>query len=197
MTNFLADRPTRQRVNRRLIPLGMRACGTCLAVRSVGQFSRKGNGTQSRCKVCVSTVNAAWRAANPDYDREWYQANAEQRREYHREYQRTNPDKRRASAQRRRARKAAAQVEDFTSADLREFWIEAGHLMSTDGRFMCIYCSAAEAEHDDHVQPLSKGGAQSRANLVPACSACNLSKGAADPVAYANQRYGLTLSWPA
>lgn len=41
----------------------------------------------------------------------------------------------------------------------------------------CAYCSAP-AEHLDHVQPLSKGGADVESNILPACVACNLGKGA-------------------
>jgi 5-methylcytosine-specific restriction endonuclease McrA len=40
----------------------------------------------------------------------------------------------------------------------------------------CVYC-AALAAHVDHVRPLSRGGAEHEDNLVPACQACNLSKG--------------------
>jgi 5-methylcytosine-specific restriction endonuclease McrA len=34
------------------------------------------------------------------------------------------------------------------------------------------------ATHLDHVEPLSKGGADVESNIVPACAPCNLSKGA-------------------
>lgn len=40
----------------------------------------------------------------------------------------------------------------------------------------CVYCGAT-AGHVDHVQPLARGGWEHVANLVPACVACNLSKG--------------------
>ncbi|MGW6920881.1 HNH endonuclease [Streptomyces sp. NPDC054950] len=39
----------------------------------------------------------------------------------------------------------------------------------------CAYCDAP-AEHLDHVQPVSKGGADEERNVVPACAPCNLSK---------------------
>ena len=41
----------------------------------------------------------------------------------------------------------------------------------------CVYC-AAPAPHVDHVRPLSRGGWEHECNLVPACAACNFSKGA-------------------
>jgi 5-methylcytosine-specific restriction endonuclease McrA len=53
---------------------------------------------------------------------------------------------------------------------------------TTGGR--CIYCcrlvdfSGLEAFHVDHFIPRSAGGSDRLENLVPACSSCNLSKGA-------------------
>lgn len=41
----------------------------------------------------------------------------------------------------------------------------------------CAYCGA-KAEHVDHLQPRSKGGADCLTNYVPACSRCNLTKSA-------------------
>lgn len=43
----------------------------------------------------------------------------------------------------------------------------------------CAYCGKPVADmHMDHVIPLSRGGAHSIGNVVPACAPCNLSKGA-------------------
>ena len=47
--------------------------------------------------------------------------------------------------------------------------------------FKCQYCGAEAPEavlHVDHVKPVSKGGTNDLLNLVTACSACNLGKGA-------------------
>ncbi|WP_405000645.1 HNH endonuclease [Kitasatospora cathayae] len=41
----------------------------------------------------------------------------------------------------------------------------------------CCYCDGP-AEVLDHIDPISRGGADAAGNLVPACSACNASKGA-------------------
>jgi 5-methylcytosine-specific restriction endonuclease McrA len=118
-------------------------------------------------------------------DPEW--AEAEQQRKA--KWQRENPEKIRAKVQRRRARKRNATVEEFRTADLLAYWDKIG-------AYGCVFCGGPY-EHAEHVQPLSKGGEHSRANLLPACKACNLSKGASDPIDYVNQRYGLSLSWPA
>jgi len=43
----------------------------------------------------------------------------------------------------------------------------------------CCYCGATEGPfHVDHVVPVARGGTDDPANLVVACKACNLSKGA-------------------
>jgi 5-methylcytosine-specific restriction endonuclease McrA len=51
-------------------------------------------------------------------------------------------------------------------------------------RFCCQYCGAAFPTHEltfDHVVPRSKGGRTSWANVVTACSCCNLTKGSFMP----------------
>jgi 5-methylcytosine-specific restriction endonuclease McrA len=58
------------------------------------------------------------------------------------------------------------RVAPYTRAEVFARW---------DGQ--CAYCDAP-AEHLDHVQPLSRGGADAAHNLLPACAPCNLSKGA-------------------
>jgi HNH endonuclease len=58
----------------------------------------------------------------------------------------------------------------------------------------CSYCQQNPAEHLDHVIPRSQGGDLSPENLTPACSWCNLSKGArAAPV---NPPPGYVGEWP-
>jgi 5-methylcytosine-specific restriction endonuclease McrA len=49
----------------------------------------------------------------------------------------------------------------------------------------CAYCGKPHLEHVeeltmDHVIPLSRGGANTIENIVPACRACNRSKGTGD-----------------
>ena len=53
-------------------------------------------------------------------------------------------------------------------------------IFKRDG-FRCIYCGATPVEeplHVDHVTPVAEGGTNDVANLVTACSACNLGKNA-------------------
>ena len=52
---------------------------------------------------------------------------------------------------------------------------------ATGGR--CLYCGEA-SESIDHIHPLSRGGMSVTENCVPACLACNGSKGDADAFAW-------------
>lgn len=79
---------------------------------------------------------------------------------------------RRARASRRRARRVAAADNDLTAqewADLCDLW--GG----------CAYCGSRHTELEsalqkDCVQPISRGGRYTLANVVPACRSCNASK---------------------
>ncbi len=76
---------------------------------------------------------------------------------------------RRARLSRKRARRVAAADNDLTPDEwesLREAW--GG----------CAYCGGAGAGlQKDCVQPISRGGRYTLANVVPACRSCNASKG--------------------
>jgi 5-methylcytosine-specific restriction endonuclease McrA len=81
-------------------------------------------------------------------------------------FARMSPDERHTNTHRRRAEGyGVAHVEYSRTAILRRWG------------FACAYCGAL-AEHLDHVEPLSRGGEDREANIVPACQHCNLSKGA-------------------
>lgn len=81
-------------------------------------------------------------------------------------YRRLPPDKRHTLTHRRRAESYGVAHEPYSRSAIFARW---GHA--------CCYCGS-HATHLDHVTPLSKGGADREANIVPACAACNLSKGA-------------------
>ena len=81
-------------------------------------------------------------------------------------YRRLPPDKRHELTHRKRAEHYGVEHVAYSRTAILARW---GHL--------CAYCPAI-AKHLDHVQPLSKGGADVESNIVPACAHCNLSKGA-------------------
>ncbi|MGW2591682.1 HNH endonuclease [Streptomyces sp. NPDC001515] len=86
--------------------------------------------------------------------------------QYVRSYYRSlPPDKRHTLTHRRRAEAYGVEHVPYSRTAILARW---GHA--------CAYCGAF-ATHLDHVHPLSKGGADAEHNVIPACAACNLSKG--------------------
>lgn len=81
-------------------------------------------------------------------------------------YRRLPPDKRHTLSQKRRAKSYGVAHSEYSRSAIFRRW-----------GYACCYCGA-RAEHLDHVEPLSKGGADAEHNMVPACAPCNLSKGA-------------------
>jgi len=57
-----------------------------------------------------------------------------------------------------------------------------------DQGYRCAYCRAdlrKTTKHADHITPLSAGGSDDKSNIQMTCKSCNLSKGARDPIEYA------------
>lgn len=48
----------------------------------------------------------------------------------------------------------------------------------------CAYCFTAPSVAQDHIVPLSRGGAHTIDNIAPACKSCNSSKGARPLIAF-------------
>jgi len=81
-------------------------------------------------------------------------------------FARMSPDERHTNTHRRRAEGYGVQHVAYSRTAILARWKHA-----------CAYCGAL-AEHLDHIEPLSRGGSDVEANIVPACAGCNLSKGA-------------------
>lgn len=62
--------------------------------------------------------------------------------------------------------------------------------------WLCAYCGAAPIAHGDHVEPKALGGLDVAENLVGACEACNLAKGARDLFDWRPDLFALVASWP-
>lgn len=139
------------------------------------------------CRACDAARARGWTAANPDKKRaafaKWYAANAddqrasataryhadpERRYETNKSWRNDNPEKFRASSQRRRAAVVAA-----LSPDRDEAKIAAMHNLAVrlTEKFGTPY-------HVDHLVPLSKGGMHHESNLVVMRGDYNCSKGA-------------------
>lgn len=126
----------------------------------------------------VRTNKQRWLADNEEhsrqYFRDYHQANSDLKIAAARDWKKKHPERARLNAlngcQRRRARKKGATTEVFARSELHAYWVDTGIDPGC-----CFYCGGPH-EHDDHVVPLSRGGTHERANLVPSCVDCNLSK---------------------
>lgn len=103
-------------------------------------------------------------------DRERYRRNPEPRRELAKKYHRKNPGRAQESKRRRKARFRSAECHLVTLDDWDKLVRRFDHC--------CAYCGVQDTDlQREHVVPLSRGGSHSIGNIVPACSACNYSKG--------------------
>lgn len=163
----------------------MKTCTSCERPQPLSEFGKRSaspDGLAYKCKTCVSEYNRRYRDENQEklvqYARDWYagpgrehiakynEENREKRAAYYKEWTSSNRDKRRATEQKRRAAKSGSGG-SFTEAEWRE------RLSEFDG--LCAYCGE-QAEHIDHLIPVSLGGPSYIWNLIPACSSCNHSK---------------------
>ncbi len=103
----------------------------------------------------------------------YYAENREACLAYSANYKKANPEKNRASEQRRRARKANAKG-TFTADDWKARLAYHG--------YKCIYCGIEKADTKEkyltmeHLIPLSRGGTNYPSNLAPSCKSCNCKK---------------------
>lgn len=81
-------------------------------------------------------------------------------------YRNLSPDERHRLTHKRRAKSYGVEHQAYSRTEIFARWGNK-----------CAYCDGWAA-HMDHVNPLSKGGADAEHNVVPACERCNLSKGA-------------------
>ncbi|WP_086846745.1 HNH endonuclease [Amycolatopsis kentuckyensis] len=153
----------------------------------------------------VNTYSRTWKKRNPekvkDSARRLYQSDPQRHAKRLAEWRLKNTDKvaaqrarqnerrrndpgwakaNRQRTQRRRSLRAAATVKPFTAADLAASY-------EARGLATCVYCGGPH-DHDDHIIPLARGGYHATWNLVPACAACNCSKGAKDVLAWLGDR---------
>ena len=132
--------------------------------------------TEEERKARKRERNRKYREANQEQEQErlrlYREANREQERERKRLWGQANPEKVREHCRRRRAIKMRA-----TFPGLPRTTAVAVALRRQLFNNSCAYCGGPGPFHDDHVEPLSRGGLDTPSNLVPACVRCNCSKG--------------------
>lgn len=166
--------------NTRIGPKGQRVCLRCVRqnhakwkkahpekVREEQRRRRASDpqfGEQSRADA------RQWRANNLEAAlekaRRWREENPERVQENYRNWCAANPESIRRRGNVRRARKANAAICGPVALSVYASVISSGP---------CVYCAGPAAEVD-HVRPLSRGGIEHDANLVPACKSCNSGK---------------------
>jgi len=95
---------------------------------------------------------------------------------YKKMYQAANPLIIAAIRRRRRARKAAAPVNDLSAAQWQEIQASQDHC--------CAYCGirCKGKLTQDHILPLSQGGSHTFTNVIAACRVCNSRKNTGPPL---------------
>jgi len=143
---------------------------------------------QKRCALCASIHNrerrvvrsAAWYvanrarvavagaeryAANPEFKAAYRAANRERKVAYDAAYNAANPERKAAHRHKRRARERDAPGDGVTARQ----WAEI-----LAAQPWCHYCGDTTVELvQEHMTPLSRGGAHDVSNVTPACAPCN------------------------
>lgn len=165
-----------------------RVCKSCAKAYAQRRWHENHEENKARSRM----RGADYRKRNPEYDRlkyianrdrmlaqsaAWKLAHPERMAQFKKDWQARHPeryaDQKRANESKRRARKAAVEVFEFSDEQLTARLAYYGH--------KCWICNTCDYEELDHVKPLSKGGAHMLGNLRPACRSCNRSKHASWP----------------
>lgn len=193
----------------------LKHCSRCDGDKPYSEFHKSKNkkdGYFTYCKLCKKDIakkyydenviavcerSKNWRSENPEKRKaqrerhyisrknhilaktaRWQRDNPDKVRERNKRWADKNPEAAKIRDHRRRARKREAlgiATADQVDARLAYYG------------YKCVYCGE-DYEHIDHFFPLSKGGTNWPANLVPACSKCNLSKLAKNPWQFIKER---------
>ena len=121
--------------------------------------------------------------SNPErvstYHAEYYERNVDKVKANVKAYRQANPEKKAALESRRRARKAG----NGGSHTVAEWATKCAAFNDC-----CAYCGQSKPLTRDHVVPLSRGGTDDIANIVPACQSCNSRKNAQTGHEFTNQQ---------
>ena len=128
--------------------------------------------------------NEEWRNDNPDYDKMYYQLHQEHYIEKAKKWRENNPEHKReylktergkATVQRSHYKRKANEGNAINTLTADE-WLDI--LKKYD--YKCAYCGKDLSNllaQRDHIIPVSKGGGNTKENIVPSCRSCNSKKG--------------------
>lgn len=161
-------------------------CTLCNEARPLEDFparKAKRNGRASRCRECEREYRRQWERDNKEHrkasrephamkakrQREaWRQRNLTRYREKQAAYAESRPEVQTAARNGYRARQAGVEGRTLTPEECATILTAFGH--------RCAYCGADGRVTIDHAVPLSRGGPDDLANVLPACKPCNGSK---------------------
>jgi 5-methylcytosine-specific restriction endonuclease McrA len=136
---------------------------------------------EERLKHSREMARKRYHAKSPEKKRHERSRNSWDGSEYYARWAKENPERVIAESAKRRAAKLAS-AGSFTKDDLS--WI----LKAQNGK--CAYCRLSlnkRKKHVDHIQPLSCGRSNDRTNIQYLCAPCNFTKGAKDPILFAQE----------
>lgn len=150
------NRDQRERKLRQTGPKSARPCREC--GRQIGEDRRRD------AKFCSRKCIDDYRTKNVDRT-DYYRSTQPRRSEYSRQWCRDNPASTKVSRARRRVRESTGTITERDWSRL---------VARYESR--CAYCGKKCKVTLDHVVPLSRGGANTIGNALPACKSCNSSK---------------------
>lgn len=110
-----------------------------------------------------------WRENNPEYLKEWDKNYPE----YHKKWNKTEKGK--ANSQRNCTKRRAKQ-KGFINTLTSQEWLD----ILENYNYRCAYCDiefdCENLPEKEHVIPISKGGNNTKENVVPSCRSCNCKK---------------------
>lgn len=147
-------------------------CTQCLNCKPLSEFPKRITSTDghcSNCKKCKQQYTSIWQKQNRDrlrfLSRKRYASRPDVREQSH-TYSKAAKFRRKTRLQNVRC--------DLTAAQWRT--------IKSIYKNCCAYCGKKKPLTQDHVIPISKGGAHTASNIIPACQSCNSSKGARLPL---------------
>lgn len=175
---------------------GSKVCSSCGKEKPVEEFYRRGNGNfYSRCKACEQAAQKHFRETNGDHistqRKEYNRRHRAQIRSYNHAYAAEhsaeavarakkwaaeNPERAR-EARRNATQRRTAKKNGLPHTLTQEEWEECKEYFGNS----CAYCGCTQDTlAQEHVVPVSKGGAYTKGNIIPACTSCNSRKSSSD-----------------